>query len=192
MKKASRHGFTVAELLIVVAIIAVLVGTAIPIFRKKVEKSREAYDIYTMRQAASAAVDLYYMNLTDSASAGKAGLSWNGSPGHPTANAYGAYDPGTGKFYETRDALISAIKKPYGKGTKTKGGADYYMGSDTTSAYMANEDYNNAVVMVSIYPNAVPPHAVVYWKYAAGTNKGKYVGNGSNNHPNHYIYIPFN
>lgn len=72
---SNRKGFTLAELLIVVAIIAVLVAIAIPIFRTNLEKSREAYDIYTMRQAASAAIELYYAGVKDSTSAAKAGLS---------------------------------------------------------------------------------------------------------------------
>ncbi len=41
--KKRRKGFTVAELLIVVAIIAVLVAIAIPIVTLQVEKAREAY-----------------------------------------------------------------------------------------------------------------------------------------------------
>lgn len=40
--KISRKGFTLAELLIVVAIIAVLVAVAIPVFGSQLEKSREA------------------------------------------------------------------------------------------------------------------------------------------------------
>ncbi len=48
MKKNNR-GFTLAELLIVVAIIAVLVAIAIPIFNSQLEKSREATDIANVR-----------------------------------------------------------------------------------------------------------------------------------------------
>ena len=46
-----KKGFTLAELLIVVAIIAVLVGVAIPVFTSQLEKSREAVDLSNLRSA---------------------------------------------------------------------------------------------------------------------------------------------
>ena len=49
--KKSRKGFTLAELLIVVAIIAVLVAVAIPVFGNQLEKSREAADLANVRAA---------------------------------------------------------------------------------------------------------------------------------------------
>ena len=51
MRKNNRKGFTLAELLIVVAIIAVLVAIAIPIFTTQLEKSREATDLANLRGA---------------------------------------------------------------------------------------------------------------------------------------------
>ena len=51
MKKNNKRGFTLAELLIVVAIIAVLVAIAIPIFTSQLEKSREATDLSNIRAA---------------------------------------------------------------------------------------------------------------------------------------------
>ena len=45
----SKKGFTLAELLIVVAIIAVLVAIAIPVFASELEKSREATDAANIR-----------------------------------------------------------------------------------------------------------------------------------------------
>jgi len=52
MKKMNnRKGFTLAELLIVVAIIAVLVAVAIPVFTAQLEKAREATDIANVRSA---------------------------------------------------------------------------------------------------------------------------------------------
>ncbi len=51
MKKNNKKGFTLAELLIVVAIIAVLVAIAIPVFTAQLEKSREATDLANIRAA---------------------------------------------------------------------------------------------------------------------------------------------
>ena len=54
--KRNKKGFTLAELLIVVAIIAVLVAIAIPIFTQQLEKSREASDVANVRSAYAEAV----------------------------------------------------------------------------------------------------------------------------------------
>ena len=51
MKKNNNKGFTLAELLIVVAIIAVLTAIAIPVFTSQLEKSREATDRANLRSA---------------------------------------------------------------------------------------------------------------------------------------------
>lgn len=47
----NKRGFTLAELLIVVAITAVLVAVSIPIFTSQLEKSREATDLANVRAA---------------------------------------------------------------------------------------------------------------------------------------------
>ncbi|MDO5476770.1 MAG: prepilin-type N-terminal cleavage/methylation domain-containing protein [Eubacteriales bacterium] len=54
--KKDRKGFTLAELLIVVAIIAVLVAIAIPVFTTQLEKSREATDAANIRSAYAEAM----------------------------------------------------------------------------------------------------------------------------------------
>ena len=51
MKKLNKKGFTLAELLIVVAIIAVLVAISIPIFSSQLEKSRDAVSVANLRAA---------------------------------------------------------------------------------------------------------------------------------------------
>ena len=55
MKKNNKKGFTLAELLIVVAIIAVLVAISIPVFTKRLEASRETTDLANLRSAYAAA-----------------------------------------------------------------------------------------------------------------------------------------
>ena len=66
MKKMNKKGFTLAELLIVVAIIAVLVAIAIPIFGAQLEKSREATDLANLR---SKYAELVAARLTDDTAA---------------------------------------------------------------------------------------------------------------------------
>jgi prepilin-type N-terminal cleavage/methylation domain-containing protein len=51
LKKRGAKGFTLMEMLIVVAIIAVLIAIAIPIFTSQLEKSREATDAANIRNA---------------------------------------------------------------------------------------------------------------------------------------------
>lgn len=74
--KENKKGFTLAELLIVVAIIAVLVAISIPIFTSQLEKAREATDLANMRAAyaeCSTAV------LTGETSSSKVTLADDGS-----------------------------------------------------------------------------------------------------------------
>jgi len=99
MKKirSSKKGFTLAELLIVVAIIGVLVGISIPIFSAQLRKSRVATDQANAR-AAKAAFTAYYLDddnkLTDVI----------------------YYDAENGKVVKT-----AAEAKDYGKTTDAKG-----------------------------------------------------------------------
>ncbi len=57
--KRNRHGFTLAELLIVVAIIGVLVAISIPIFSNKLEAARDAVTATNLRNAYSEAAMAY-------------------------------------------------------------------------------------------------------------------------------------
>ena len=50
-KKLNKKGFTLAELLVVVAIIGVLVAISIPIVTAQLEKSKEAVDLANIRTA---------------------------------------------------------------------------------------------------------------------------------------------
>lgn len=65
--KRNKKGFTLAELLIVVAIIAVLVAISIPIFTSQLEKSKEATDAANLRAAYA---EVMAAALTDEAPVG--------------------------------------------------------------------------------------------------------------------------
>lgn len=89
MRKNGSKGFTMAELLIVVAIIAVLVAVAIPVFNNQLEKSREAVDLSNIRNAY-AAVSLYALENSEVMNANKDfSVSYNGY----TLRVSGAIDP---------------------------------------------------------------------------------------------------
>ena len=64
LKKMNKKGFTLAELLIVVAIIAVLVAISIPIFSAQLEKAREATDMANIRSAYAEVVAAYLGDST--------------------------------------------------------------------------------------------------------------------------------
>ena len=65
MNKKNKKGFTLAELLIVVAIIAVLVAIAIPVFTSQLERSRQATDLANIRSAYATLV-ANYLDTNDS------------------------------------------------------------------------------------------------------------------------------
>ena len=84
MRKRNK-GFTLAELLIVVAIIGVLVAISIPIFSKLVEKARFATNVANAR-AAYAAVEAEHITT-----------EFTPDELNPIRDTYYSYDTETGK-----------------------------------------------------------------------------------------------
>lgn len=110
-RENGKKGFTLAELLVVVAIIAVLVAISIPIFTSQLEKSREATDVANMRAAKAAAV-VQYLNSGEAF-------------GTKAAPYY--YDADAGKIISTKPA------NGYGKGTTKDANTKYSTYSSTTA-----------------------------------------------------------
>ncbi len=66
MKKYNdKQGFSLAELLIVVAIVSVLVGISVPIFNGKLVQAKRNTDIANIRAAKVAALAEYYLDPTE-------------------------------------------------------------------------------------------------------------------------------
>ena len=119
--KNSKKGFTLAELLIVVAIIGVLVAISIPIFTAQLEKAREATDLANQRAAKAAAVAAYL----DADSTG-------------TKDYY--YDAASGAAKSDKTGITG-----YGKGTEHVGSA-----SNTQDGYNPQIKYVGQIVKVTI------------------------------------------
>lgn len=121
-----KKGFTLAELLITVAIIAVLVAISIPIFSTHLENAREAVDISTMRSCRSVITAEY---ISGDIEAGE----------HR-------------EYYYDGDTLTYAIPKHgIGKGTAAKGNTVYSAGNGCELCnYNQSEDHTGAFLTASV------------------------------------------
>jgi len=106
-KLKERKGFTLAELLIVVAIIAVLVAVAIPVFTAQLEKARVATEQANARSTYAQAVAAY---LTDD--------SWDAAAYTQTYDGV-TYTPSTANSGSTWTITLSNKKSQSGSSTYT-------------------------------------------------------------------------
>lgn len=138
MKKRSREGFTLGELLVVVAIISVLVSLTIPSYTKNLEKAKEEQDIGDMKNAY-ALFESYTISK-------KKKLTY----------ATGKY------FYYVEDEITDVPPTTgQGKGTSKDGGADSYTScSDYT--YSNTTDYTNKAIVCWYNTSTKTVH--VHWE----------------------------
>ena len=130
MKKNNR-GFTLAELLIVVAIIAVLVAIAIPVFTTQLEKSKEGTDIANLRSAYAAG--------TVAALTGQYGdTTFDTSANTPL------------KYNPNKDGSLDATGIAIGKGTSKDGKSDVSAFKDGPIKYATDTAASGATIDVVI------------------------------------------
>ena len=85
MKKMNKKGFTLIEMLVVIAIIAILVAIVIPVVSNATEKAKQATDLANIRSlVAQYQIDNRFMNGADHFSHGKPGfhITTNGIQQH--------------------------------------------------------------------------------------------------------------
>ncbi|ETP71473.1 hypothetical protein UYO_2585 [Lachnospiraceae bacterium JC7] len=199
---SKKRGFTIAELLIIAAIVGILVAVAIPLISAKLERARETVDIHTMRAAAALGQKFYYEGVTDPDSAHAAGMQWyrsNNNDKSEGSNAFAIYLPEKGTFSDKNyDGTIADGLKAYGKGGKKDGGVDLF-GEDNKRVYDPTIDYTGGVLQVSIFPNGNRKRVEVAWKKLQTGNVRPFIGNGQNckdggkynesNYPRLIIYL---
>lgn len=122
----NRKGFTLAELLIVVAIIGVLVAISIPIFSNQIKKARLATNQANAR-AAYAAFVAQYMD-----------------EGMPSGGGYYTYDLSAGKIAKSRPKNFGYIV-----GTNTPKGTDAV--TDISSWTVNTHAYDNSNLGRQVY-----------------------------------------
>lgn len=134
-KRLNKKGFTLAELLIVVAIIAILVAVSIPIFTKQLEKAREQTDIANIRACKGAISAEYLAGDIDQIDA--AGVAY-------------VYDADTGTLKLGSAATAPTVN--YGQGTETEGGSvSITMGTKDNSKYSDNVEAKGKYLSGTLY-----------------------------------------
>ena len=143
--KKNNKGFTLAELLIVVAVIAVLVAVAIPTFTNQLEKSRQAVDISNLREAYAAARLAEQAQMIGEAKMGTESVdsvyNANGSGTNYTIKT--GYDPKTGDLTlstVTGDKQIKAKSNKVVADTDKLSARIHYYTSDTEGTLAPSTD----------------------------------------------------
>lgn len=106
-KLKEKKGFTLAELLIVVAIIAVLVAIAIPIFTTQLEKSRDSVSVANIRSAYAEAAAAYLTNASGTAAVTEGNVTV--TPSAKTASVTGVQLKGTQSGWSNQETQLDGF-----------------------------------------------------------------------------------
>ncbi|MDD6350786.1 MAG: type II secretion system protein [Lachnospiraceae bacterium] len=138
-KRNNKKGFTLAELLIVVAIIAVLVAISIPIFTSQLEKSRDAVTLSNIRAAYAEAQTAY---LTESSDGTDVVYTAAANGKNATVEVKGVVSKGTQEGLNNLDQL------PFGDKVKTWTAKDSLGGTAKSWKLTFTYDANGAITEV--------------------------------------------
>ncbi len=133
MKKSNNKGFSLVELIIVIAIMVVLIGVLAPMFFRYVEKSKQGSDIDALASAITVA-QAYYADKTmpDSVTLTLAtGAAIDSDDSNLDTELAAA---GTTSYIAKGVATFTAELTPSGSITYTVTNSEYYEVSATTGA----------------------------------------------------------
>lgn len=159
MKKKNK-GFTLAELLVVVAIVGILVAISIPIFVKKLDSARMATDLANERCAKACALAKYNQGEIAFDQ-----IDRNG--GHYNRFAYDAENGVLLPLSTTDDDLPGSFDGCYGQGIGNKQ-VEY-----NVTGYQQGCNYTNAHIDVDFVKNVDNDTIEIYW---VGVNKSNRYG----------------
>ena len=137
-KRMNNKGFSLVELIVVIAIMAVLVGVLAPQFIKYVEKSRESTDIQNA-DSVRTVVESYYSDKDNPPAT--VGVSINSTGTTTSDSSKGLADAGVAKNKLKSSKWGSGIGMTYNTTTgewTMSGSADYYAASGNTFVVSGN------------------------------------------------------
>lgn len=135
-----ERGFTMSELLIVVAIIAVLVAIAVPVFSAQLEKSREAVDLANVRSAYAVVVANGMNDLAPD------GEEWGVGGNYVLEN--------DGSFKEINPVDPNKYTNSYRIRSKGEALKDYIDYDASAPSYVDGIGWRDCVVLAYWYPGA--------------------------------------
>ena len=124
-KLSKNGGFTLVEMLIVVAIIAILIAISIPMVTSSLDKAKKATDDANLRSAIGAAT-VEYLSAEKTAAQATNGIGTDGTNG---SVVYYVIEDGQGKF--EKGTVPTGAKFQYGKSGDNAGEGIYVKVSST-------------------------------------------------------------
>lgn len=180
MKKANKKGFTIVELVIVIAVIAILAAVLIPTFSNVVEKANQSAALQACENeykqmaitAASNGTTVdekvvfskgkYYFSLTNGGIAACDESAANGKTATSLANGVKVYLVGTS----------ATLNESWATGNNDNGGIDVVCIAYTGSATTLNVYDEDGNLFYTENISATPHYGVYFWMYNEDTNAG--------------------
>ena len=145
MKRRNKKGFTIVELVIVIAVIGILSAILIPTFINITSKAREASDASFVRNVNTAvAMDGKHQNMHDAVAAAEKGTGWDLDIFKPESGKYLVWDSQADRFAIVGETGLDDVIASDGAGIKAT--ANYQL-----FAFYDDFDFENGEQKFSIY-----------------------------------------